>query len=343
MFRIHLTTDDLTGLRMATAPDPFWEIYFSLRLLQTRQAALLFDPWRRQVRRALARARLTGAITQLARLYSPHDYTPDFLVPADRRIELAEGLELLAGTPRATLRAEMTMLADRTGALPGWARRVADGDPATLRRLTDLLTRYHQIAIAPYLHHIHDAFTAERARRADAVLNHGPQALLTGHPPHHLRWNDGTLGMDLALEEPFDLHLRGAGMTLLPSWFAAGQATASIATDRPVTLGYALTPHLGWHSASDADDAPEPHTGRRALTALIGASRAHALEALDRPLTTSQLAAVLHLSIPTASRHAAVLREAGLVTTARHGRHVLHTRTRLGTALLDNTRPAPRG
>ncbi|MFD9949153.1 ArsR/SmtB family transcription factor [Nonomuraea sp. NPDC059022] len=51
-------------------------------------------------------------------------------------------------------------------------------------------------------------------------------------------------------------------------------------------------------------------------------------------MTTTQLAEALHLSAPTASRHAATLREAGLITTQRRGQSVLHTRTPLGTALL---------
>ena len=40
------------------------------------------------------------------------------------------------------------------------------------------------------------------------------------------------------------------------------------------------------------------------------------------------------MSLASASQHAAVLREAGLVVTLRHGNAVLHTLTPLGAALL---------
>ncbi|WP_308406171.1 helix-turn-helix domain-containing protein [Streptomyces panaciradicis] len=43
----------------------------------------------------------------------------------------------------------------------------------------------------------------------------------------------------------------------------------------------------------------------------------------------------------TASHHAAVLRNARLITTRREGRAVLHTITSLGLALLERGRPLP--
>ncbi|MFJ9539222.1 ArsR family transcriptional regulator [Streptomyces sp. NPDC101225] len=57
-------------------------------------------------------------------------------------------------------------------------------------------------------------------------------------------------------------------------------------------------------------------------------------------MTTTALAAALRLAPSTASRHAAVLREAGLVATRRAGNRVLHHRTILGRALLDRANPA---
>lgn len=72
---------------------------------------------------------------------------------------------------------------------------------------------------------------------------------------------------------------------------------------------------------------------------LIGASRARLLELLDRPMTTTGLAGALRMAPSTASRHASVLREAGLLTSRRHGNRMMHHRTQLGKALLDG--PAP--
>ncbi|RSS36605.1 helix-turn-helix transcriptional regulator, partial [Streptomyces sp. WAC08241] len=72
----------------------------------------------------------------------------------------------------------------------------------------------------------------------------------------------------------------------------------------------------------------------RALSALVGQTRAAALRVLTDPSTNSELAARLGVSPGVASRHAAVLRETGLITTRRLGSSVLHTVTPLGTALL---------
>ncbi|MFF5715681.1 winged helix-turn-helix domain-containing protein [Streptomyces buecherae] len=58
--------------------------------------------------------------------------------------------------------------------------------------------------------------------------------------------------------------------------------------------------------------------------------------------TTGQLARRLGLSDATASEHAAALRGAGLITTARAGRAVRHLRTALGDLLVrPRDRPAP--
>jgi len=87
--------------------------------------------------------------------------------------------------------------------------------------------------------------------------------------------------------------------------------------------------------ALGAPDAGPPRASA-ALSALLGTSRADALASIGRfpAITTGQLAEALGLSPAAASRHAAVLREAGLVDTVRDGPAVRHRLTRLGTDLL---------
>jgi DNA-binding transcriptional ArsR family regulator len=58
--------------------------------------------------------------------------------------------------------------------------------------------------------------------------------------------------------------------------------------------------------------------------------------------TTSELARRVGVSLASASQHASVLREAGLVHTLRQGGAVLHTLTPLGAALLRGGAPADR-
>jgi DNA-binding transcriptional ArsR family regulator len=52
---------------------------------------------------------------------------------------------------------------------------------------------------------------------------------------------------------------------------------------------------------------------------VLGTTRARVLRALADEHTTSGLARVLGISLASASTHAAVLRDAGLVTSRRHG------------------------
>lgn len=62
---------------------------------------------------------------------------------------------------------------------------------------------------------------------------------------------------------------------------------------------------------------------------------------LDRPLSTSEVAQRAGLSIGGVSRHLAVLREAGLVSSHRRGHAIVHLPTPLGTSLLEADGEAP--
>ena len=65
-----------------------------------------------------------------------------------------------------------------------------------------------------------------------------------------------------------------------------------------------------------------------------GSSRAQLLAGLDQPASTSTLARVYDLSLGNVSAHLAVLRDSGLVVTARRGHEVLYRRTTLGDGLV---------
>ncbi|MFB9397296.1 helix-turn-helix domain-containing protein [Streptomyces echinatus] len=72
------------------------------------------------------------------------------------------------------------------------------------------------------------------------------------------------------------------------------------------------------------------------LTPLLGRTRAAVLASLRHPATTTETADRVGISLPSASQHTTVLRNAGLITTTRTGTAVLHTLTPLSTALLRN-------
>ncbi|MCF2533165.1 ArsR/SmtB family transcription factor [Yinghuangia soli] len=334
MLRFHLATDDLNRLRISDRLDPMWEIAFSLHLLQNRELALVFDPWRHEVRAELDAAGLTGAVADLARLYPWADHFPDFLVPQDNAGDVESGVDRLLSTPRRRLCEELAELATQKRPLPGWTREVAQGDAGTLKRLGGLLRRYHAIAVAPYAAEAARAFAADRAHRAEAMLSGGVTGLLASFPPELMAWGDDTLTTPCPIDWAF--HPNGRSMNLVPSFFCGLHPTAMKSPALPLTLTYPVSRPLDWLARGRNEGAASVLP----LARLIGAARAAALDAVGSGTNTSRLADAIGVSIATASRHAAVLREAGLITSERRGQSVIHVRTQLGTALLDGRIPA---
>jgi DNA-binding transcriptional ArsR family regulator len=69
--------------------------------------------------------------------------------------------------------------------------------------------------------------------------------------------------------------------------------------------------------------------------------RAAILTELERPATSSELAAQLDLSLGTVGGHLAVLRDADLIVGTRVGRRVVYRRTDAGDLLAGQSRPQP--
>jgi DNA-binding transcriptional ArsR family regulator len=79
---------------------------------------------------------------------------------------------------------------------------------------------------------------------------------------------------------------------------------------------------------------PASHAPAASLEALIGASRAALLRALDQPATVGELARLLHIVPSGITHHLHVLEPAGLVMRQRAGRTVTVHRTTRGDLLL---------
>ncbi|MFI8006936.1 ArsR/SmtB family transcription factor [Streptomyces sp. NPDC086010] len=327
---MEFTSRELAGLRVASRVDPLWETALSLHLLQNRQAPLTFGAWRREVGAALRLAGLVPVTRALTRLCPDGSYFPDFLTPGRGDTDLDTGLDRLLSTPRRRLRAELTRLHAHSGRpVPADVRPLADGCPKALQRLGSALRAYHRVAVEPYLPAIGAQAAADRTVRAQAVLAHGAEGLLTGYdqlPGWHYR--------DRLLRAPYpvsrELSLHGRVLTLVPAFFCVRAPLALVDEELPPVLVHPLSPAPGWFERRrDGSDAP--------VAQLIGASRAELLRMLDRPMTTMDIAAALRLAPSTASRHATVLREAGLLLSQRQGVRVLHHRTRLGRAVLEGS------
>ncbi|MFI2028967.1 ArsR/SmtB family transcription factor [Streptomyces buecherae] len=325
MLRVHFTSVDLARLRMAARPDALWETILSFHRLREKQAENIFGEWRSQTR-----ARLHSEPRLLAPLVPQRGYFPDFLTPSEGVIGVEEAMEAVRATPAERLRTEISRLpAGR--ALPAWMRPMADGEGTdrALARLVDTLRDYHRAAIAPYWPHLHARIEADRAARGRALLDGGVDGLLTSLPAT-MRWRPPVLEVDYPVDR--DLYLDGRGLLLLPSFFCRRT---------PVTFhNPALTPVLVY--PLDHAAGPALVTPARSLVKLVGSTRSAVLQGIGAGCTTSELARRVGVSLASASQHATVLRDAGLLVTLRQGSAVLHTLTPLGIALLRGGSPGER-
>ncbi|MFD8966527.1 ArsR/SmtB family transcription factor [Streptomyces sp. NPDC059568] len=325
MLRIHFTGKDLGGVRMAAGPDPLWETILSFHRIRDRRGPLVFGEWRKETR-----ARLKGETVPISALVPRRGYFPDFLTPFEGRAGFETGLDALRATPPERVRAELALLAvGRAGTGHRGAGHLGAGqeggyEPGAgrLGALVDALRTYHRAAIEPYWPHIRARAEADRALRGRALLDGGADELLGTLPPM-LRWRSPVLEADYPVDR--ELRLDGRGLLLQPSFFCRGTPVVHRDPTLPPVLVYPVT-----HSDAPAvTERPGPSLGR-----LVGHTRSAVLRAIEHGSTTSELARRTGVSLASASQHACVLREAGLVVTLRHGNAVLHTLTPLGAALL---------
>jgi DNA-binding transcriptional ArsR family regulator len=322
--RVHFTAQDLARTTVVGEPDPLWELTLSLSLLQHRQVAERYRPWLARTRARLTKDRLWARARLLASLVPARGDSPDFLTPT-AGADFRSGMEKVCTTPPERVGKEIAHCFRGRPTSP-WVRALARGDHAARRELEEALVAYHDSALAPCLNEIGERVQTDRARRGRDLLDGGVDRFLRALPPP-MSWTPPVLSARYPVDR--DLHLRGRGLTLVPSHFCCRT---------PITLVDPRLPPVLVYPAGDGDDAAKaaPRPGQQqALGALLGHTRAQMLCALSCPASTSELARRTGTSIGTASKHATVLREAGLISSARRGTKMLHTLTRVGRALLD--------
>jgi DNA-binding transcriptional ArsR family regulator len=323
--RIHFTAEDLTRVTLADEPDPLWEMILTRFRFRDRVRSPAFRPWFEELHADPARSsRMRRGARLLDVLVPAGPYFPDFLTPYEGLLGLDSGLAALIRTPARRLAAELRLLA-RHRPLPGWVRPIAQGNGPTLQEMGAALRDYYEAAVAPFRELAGSAIAADRACRARGLLRGGVEGLFAGFAPL-MSWTPPVLETEYVVDR--DLVLGGRGLRLVPSYFCQRTPMTLADPELPPVLIYPIEQRHRWRPAAE----------RRAdLDALMGANRSAVLHALDHSATTTQLARMLRISPTAASRHATVLREAGLIDTRRDGTAVLHTLTPLGTALLEGT------
>ncbi|MFI6509070.1 ArsR/SmtB family transcription factor [Streptosporangium sp. NPDC050855] len=198
------------------------------------------------------------------------------------------------------------------------------------RRVTATVLGFCQVAVLPYWSKVRGHLESERDTYGRITITNGVECLLeTLHP--RLCWNPPVL--EVSDTEDHDVHLRGRGLLLSPSLFLQGRNHLFLDREHETGLP-ALVVSAPCTSAILSDLTETPTSDDEALAALVGHTRAAALQALTESCTTGGLSERLGISLAGASKHATVLRKAGLITTARNRNTALHTLTSLGMALL---------
>jgi DNA-binding transcriptional ArsR family regulator len=248
---------------------------------------------------------------------------PDFLAPEGAN-SLEDALDVVMSTPDRKIRNDVATLPPR--AASPWILDLADGCVSARTELASSMRDYHDQVLSPLWPAIEHVIETDLRFRAWQLAEKGVAATVDSLHPD-IRWRDGVVEIDGPLDA--DVELAGRGLQLMPSLWTRPAFTAH--WTQP-TLVYPLG-RFAWTAPTAIENQSD------SLAAVVGTTRARVLRALADEHTTSGLARALGISLASASTHAAVLREAGLVTSRRQGQSVRHTLTSLGAQWTANDRP----
>lgn len=333
MLRLHFTFEDLSKIVVSCSPPPMSEAVLALQILTQPGQQSRFGSWR-----ASLRGRIPATVRPLREVVPTRGWIPDFLTPVLRGPAThADALEAVRSTSPRQLRADLTRLP--TTRPPAWIRNLAAGDTDAMTTITDALAAWNQLAITPHERRIQATLDTHTSRQASLLAGQGVDALLRQlHPA--LTWQPPVLNVPSPVDA--DIDLAGRGLILAPMLFCGPTPRLRLPDDagnRPV-LAYPLPIDPTNHPLTDLP-SDRQHRDTAALDRLLGGTRATVLRAIATApgLTTAELAHRADIALATASEHATVLRETGLITSHRDGTRVRHFPTTTATTLLRP--PAP--
>ncbi|MFI9508693.1 winged helix-turn-helix domain-containing protein [Nocardia sp. NPDC052566] len=329
MKRIHLTTEDLLRIRVGAPLGALGETMLATRTVQ-RGGSAVYDGWRRQV---------WGAIPDdfriLASIVPPDEAFIDLITPTRGARTMPEGITALHLASREEIRREVKLAAERRDQIgkpfPAWAAQLPDRDAEAMRNVAAAVDAFHTVAFAGRWGHVQSFLDVTADRMARTMATEGVERLFGMLAPH-VRWRAPILEV-YTLSGCHDDHPGGRGLVIVPSLFAGPAPIllhSTVDLDAPKML---IVPAL--RDFADFAAAWGPRESNEALIALLGRTRAAALETIAEGCSTTELARKLGVTAATASEHASILREAGLIESRRHRNSVRHQLTTLGAALLD--------
>ncbi|CAM5517586.1 transcriptional regulator [Streptomyces avidinii] len=316
MLRVHFTAEDLFDVTFAAEPLPLVELALALVAWQRTDERAVFGPWRGRVGREMP-----GRVRPLLDLLRPDGDNPQFVEPYARSLE--EGLAAVRDHAPLLTPDGLRHAAARAPGSASWLRALWGRDREAWDQLDSAIRSAYEVLIAPHWPRIRQSYRADVAWRTRLLAAHGIKACLASTHPE-AGWS-GT-AFEVGRPPDYDVRLGGRGLILMPSSFWTGRPLLAAHPDGAHVLLYpALTP-LPLTAPDRAADG--------ALDALLGRTRAAVLQSLLQRRTTSELARDLGISLPSVSEHTRTLRAAGLITTERDGKAVLHAATGLGVDLL---------
>jgi|ERR1700678_3281379 DNA-binding transcriptional ArsR family regulator len=323
VWRIHFTVEDLARIQVSPTLGPLAETVMALSLLRCQmQSRPSFGPWRAQVR-----GKITPQMRALTALMPAGTKGVDLCTLTGEAATIEQGVQALLAVPREQLLAEMEFT-NQYGRLPEDAWAMAE--IGARDELADAAQATYQALVQPYWSRIHACLHAEQAARSRTLAYGGPDRLLASLQSQWIRWRPPVL--EILVPGHAEMHLDGRGLVLVPSVFVGNTpGLHENPTDERAAPMLMLPVADGTGRAQLWD---RPRRRGAALSALVGRNRAAVLGSIAGGCTTTELADRVGISLAAASQHASVLRDAGLITTRRQGRAVLHLLTPLGTELL---------
>lgn len=308
---------DLADVRFAVSP--LNELVLSLRAWRDPGRFPVHLPWLRRVQEA--RPTLDGEM--LLALTNEVMWTPDFLTPRPGS-PLTRLDDELAGVAAVD---DAVVLHDLAAVHPGGLPAPLRGPlPRVRRRMLDALTGYWDACFAPVWPRMRAVLQADVVHRGTVISARGAGAMFADLSPR-VSFADGVVSVRLGtLSGEFHRSTTGAGLTLVPTLFTRA-ASAPISPEEPPMIMYgARGTGTLWQA--------ERHVADDALVAVLGRARAGLLTALEQPASSTDLARRLDVTTSAVNQHLRVLRDAGLLTSARSGRSVLYLRSEVGDALV---------